>query len=400
MADLKISQLTAISVLTPATDVLPVVDVGGVTKKITTNQILASGGVASLASATITGDLTVRTNKLRVTSIGVGANTLTPAAILHSTATTTYDALILDSDSASTYCTQNWKINGVQKAQAFLDYADDSLLIRTNTATGPLKFGCNNILQHRIDPLGVFTWYDGAGGTRMTLNSTGLGIGASPATKLDVRGANNASQATFSGTASRGLLISTRNDGLADDRTVILNAQHSTGALGQLVIQTAGTDRLLVDSSGNVGIGVTPSAWNSNYKGLVVGGSGGNGITIAGNDASIGTGYYLSGVGTYARDNASATASSINMYNRAFVFRTAASGAANSAITWTDSMTLDASGNLLVGLTTAGTTAAKTIQIANGTAPTANVTGGQLYVESGALKYRGSSGTITTIAAA
>ena len=63
-------------------------------------------------------------------------------------------------------------------------------------------------------------------------------------------------------------------------------------------------------------------------------------------------------------------------------------------------MTLDANGNLLVGLATAGTTAAKTIQIANGTAPTANVTGGQLYVESGALKFRGSSGTITTIAAA
>jgi hypothetical protein len=63
-------------------------------------------------------------------------------------------------------------------------------------------------------------------------------------------------------------------------------------------------------------------------------------------------------------------------------------------------LTLDTSGNLLVGLATAGTTAAKTIQIANGTAPTANVTGGQLYVESGALKFRGSSGTITTIAAA
>lgn len=65
-----------------------------------------------------------------------------------------------------------------------------------------------------------------------------------------------------------------------------------------------------------------------------------------------------------------------------------------------DRVILDVSGNLLVGLTTAGTTAAKTIQIANGTAPTANVTGGQLYVESGALKFRGSSGTITTIAAA
>jgi hypothetical protein len=67
-------------------------------------------------------------------------------------------------------------------------------------------------------------------------------------------------------------------------------------------------------------------------------------------------------------------------------------------MTLTTAMTLDTLGNLLVGLATAGTTAAKTIQIANGTAPTANVTGGQLYVEAGALKYRGSSGTITTIA--
>ena len=39
--------------------------------------------------------------------------------------------------------------------------------------------------------------------------------------------------------------------------------------------------------------------------------------------------------------------------------------------------------------------------IHNGTAPVANIaTAGQLYVESGALKYRGSSGTVTTIAAA
>jgi hypothetical protein len=72
MADLKISQLTAISVLTPATDVLPVVDVGGVTKKITTNQILGSGGVASLASATITGALDAA--RLNVTAATIPAN--------------------------------------------------------------------------------------------------------------------------------------------------------------------------------------------------------------------------------------------------------------------------------------------------------------------------------------
>jgi len=56
--------------------------------------------------------------------------------------------------------------------------------------------------------------------------------------------------------------------------------------------------------------------------------------------------------------------------------------------------------NLMLGTTAAGASAVNTIQIADGTAPTGNITGGQLYVESGALKYRGSSGTITTLGVA
>jgi hypothetical protein len=42
---------------------------------------------------------------------------------------------------------------------------------------------------------------------------------------------------------------------------------------------------------------------------------------------------------------------------------------------------------------------AKVISISNGTAPSSTPTGGGiLYVESGALKFKGSSGTVTTIA--
>jgi hypothetical protein len=52
-----------------------------------------------------------------------------------------------------------------------------------------------------------------------------------------------------------------------------------------------------------------------------------------------------------------------------------------------------------VGVSTFGTSAAKVIGIADGTAPSTSPAGmGQLYVEAGALKYRGSSGTVTTIA--
>ena len=59
------------------------------------------------------------------------------------------------------------------------------------------------------------------------------------------------------------------------------------------------------------------------------------------------------------------------------------------------------SGNVGIGVTTFGTSAAKVLGLANATAPSTSPAGmGQLYVESGALKFRGSSGTITTIAAA
>ena len=58
-------------------------------------------------------------------------------------------------------------------------------------------------------------------------------------------------------------------------------------------------------------------------------------------------------------------------------------------------------GNVGIGVSAFGTSADKVLGLANATAPSTSPAGmGQLYVEAGALKFRGSSGTITTIAAA
>jgi hypothetical protein len=160
----------------------------------------------------------------------------------------------------------------------------------------------------------------------------------------------------------------------------------------------AGTERtdMLIDTAGNVGVGVTPSAWQSDYRALQI-----RGASLSNNAAAsdlwLAANLFVNSSlqNTYI---ATAAASRYRQTSGTHTWDIAASGTAGNAISFTQAMTLDALGNLLVGLTAAGTTAAKTIQIANGTAPTANVAGGQLYVEAGALKYRGSSGTITTIA--
>jgi hypothetical protein len=105
-----------------------------------------------------------------------------------------------------------------------------------------------------------------------------------------------------------------------------------------------------LNASGNLGLGVTPSAWGSSYKAVQLGVLGIAGISIVGNDASIGTNYYFNSSNniTYATTGA---ISYLSMYDGQFRFYNAPSGTAGTTATITQTMTLDASGNLLVGTT-------------------------------------------------
>jgi hypothetical protein len=101
-------------------------------------------------------------------------------------------------------------------------------------------------------------------GPLTTLDTSGnLGIGtSSPAARLDVTGIFNGTQAVFGNTAGRGLLIGTALNGGTNEATIVLNAR-GAGA-GRFLFQTDGTDRMVLDQAGNLGIGITsPSTYGN-----------------------------------------------------------------------------------------------------------------------------------------
>ena len=199
MADTKITALTALTAADPANDVLPIVDVSdttmaasGTTKKISVNNILGASGTATLASATITGDLTVDTSTLKVDSANnrVGIGTASPAAgsTLH----------IVDSDP--TILLQGNQLSGLRynrirfanqpgslNYEIYGSYYGSGGLYVADYSNSGILFGVSNTPgtfteRYKIDSTGVATWSNvgGVAGTAMTLNATGLGVGLVP----------------------------------------------------------------------------------------------------------------------------------------------------------------------------------------------------------------------------
>jgi hypothetical protein len=123
-------------------------------------------------------------------------------------------------------------------------------------------------------------------------------------------------------------------------------------AADTIAFAEGGVESARFDASGNMGLAVTPSAWKSNYKAFQVG----NATAVVGrtdnNNNYFSSNWFVNSSNQDIYQNTGfATIYAQNSGIHAWY--TAASGTAGNAITFTEAMRIDSSGNVLVGTTSA-----------------------------------------------
>jgi len=146
--------------------------------------------------------------------------------------------------------------------------------------------------------------------------------------------------------------VQTFSAGSAGAPAITTSGDTNTGiffpAADTIAFSEGGTESARIDASGNFGLGVTPSAW-SLFKAQEIGRVGNS--FAARPDASqvdIGCNWYYASGDKYANTGAATLYEQASGVHRWY---NAASGTAGNPITFTQAMTLDASGNLGIGLT-------------------------------------------------
>ena len=214
-------------------------------------------------------------------------------------------------------------------------------------------------------------------GSALTFDGTNLGIGtSSPAARLHAYGTSGAvtvmAEGAVGSSAYGRLEMRGRPAGAGQSAGYIVAASTAGGQaatnIGAIDIAQEGAsgnasfmafsthngtslaEDMRLDSRGNLGLGVTPSAWGGSNRGVIDLGTAG--AVMASTSVGTATSYnaYFDGTNwVYKLSGSGATRYTSTSTTHAWY--TAPSGTAGDAISFTQAMTLDASGNLLLGTT-------------------------------------------------
>ncbi len=212
---------------------------------------------------------------------------------------------------------------------ASLTYSYGSLFLTNNSTNGDIHFSTKKSGESTTE--------------KMRISESGLvGIGTvNPSQLLSLYSASPRIQLTHTTSPASNCFIDYAATGVlelsVDDNDV------SAGSKLQIRMDGAAAAKLTIDEDGQVGINRTPKTWYSNYTSLQI--HDGGYIVGSADDSfvAIGANNYLDSGGTYDYTN-SDYASQLYQVDGKLIFRNAASGTADNAISWSEKLNIDTSG--------------------------------------------------------